>query len=341
MLEIDGSQGEGGGQILRTSLTLALVTGQPVTLTRIRAGRKKPGLLRQHLTAAEAAARIGGTSLGGAKLGSTELRFEPRTLAGGHYHFAIGTAGSTMLVLQTILPALLCADRPSVVELEGGTHNPMSPPFDFVDRVYLPVLRRMGARVTMTLLRPGFFPAGGGRVRVEIDPTGPLVPLELLERGPLRARRALARVAQLPDHVAERELRVVQQRLGWRADELRSERCNTAHGAGNVLTLELEYEHVTELVTGFGEVRRRAEQVATEAVAELERYLEHDAPVGPHLADQLLVPFALAGGGVFRTAPLSLHTTTNLAVLQRFVPLEARVIDEGDTAALVHLATRT
>ena len=328
MITIDGAQGEGGGQILRTSLTLSLLTGEPVRLHSIRAGRRKPGLMRQHLTAVQAAARVGGCELDGVGIGSTKLDFAPKRVAGGSYDFAIGTAGSTMLVLQTLLPALLFADAPSELLLEGGTHNPMSPPFDFFERVYAPMLRRMGAELECELLRPGFYPAGGGAVRVSITPVEKLEPIELLERGELVQRKATARVAHLPPHIAERELKVVRKKLQYLEHECTVTEHDDSTGPGNLLCIEQEYEHVSELCTGFGELHKRAEKVAYEACDQLRKYLEHGAPVGEHLADQLLLPMALAGGGVFRTGPLSLHSRTHIDILKRFLPLDVAVTRE-------------
>src|SRR5690242_7527890 len=192
MIIIDGSFGEGGGQILRTSLTLSLVTGKPLRIERIRAGRKSPGLLRQHLAAVNAAARVGYAEVEGASLGARELTFRPQTVAAGHYQFAVGTAGSATLVLQTVLPALLTADAPSTLVLEGGTHNPYAPPFDFLEKTFLPLLNRMGPRVEARLERHGFYPAGGGRFIVEITPAQQLGRFELDDRGAITGRRARA-----------------------------------------------------------------------------------------------------------------------------------------------------
>ncbi len=191
MITIDGSQGEGGGQVLRTSLGLSLVTGKAFRIEKIRAGREKPGLLRQHLTAVRAAAQVGGAKVSGDEIGSRTLAFEPEQVRGGEYEFAVGTAGSATLVLQTVLPALIVAGGPSRLTLKGGTHNPWSPPFDFLQKAFLPLLERMGAKVTAELIRPGFYPAGGGEFTVEIQPVpgGRLQPLDLLERGETVSRR--------------------------------------------------------------------------------------------------------------------------------------------------------
>src|SRR6185436_4161528 len=202
MLTIDGSFGEGGGQILRTALSLSLVTGKPFRIDNIRARRKNPGLLRQHLTAVNAATEISHAEVTGAGIGSRELTFAPGSVESGDYAFAVGTAGSTTLVLQTVLPALLIANGKSQLILEGGTHNPFAPPFDFLAQAFLPLVNRMGPQVTAELERPGFYPAGGGRIRVTIEPAGELKRLDISSRGEVLARRAKAVVANLPISIA-------------------------------------------------------------------------------------------------------------------------------------------
>ncbi len=324
-LTIDGSMGEGGGQILRSSLTLSLVTGTPFRIEGIRAGRKKPGILRQHLTAVNAATEVGKATVNGGGIGSTELSFSPRTVDAGDYHFAVGTAGSATLVLQTVLPALLTASRPSTLVLEGGTHNPFAPPFDFLEKVYVPLVRRMGPRLELTLERHGFYPAGGGRFRVGVEPVERLTPLELHERGAVKGRRARALVANLPRGVAEREIKTVQKKLSWEPKDLDVEEIKSSPGPGNVLSIELEMEHLTEVFTSFGQLGVNAETVASKAVRETRGYLLSSAPVGEYLADQLLVPLALAGGGSFRATTLSRHTKTNIEVLKMFLHLDIDV----------------
>ncbi len=327
MITIDGSQGEGGGQIIRTSLALSLITGKPFRVERVRARREKPGLQRQHLTAVRAAAAIGDAQVEGATLGATAFTFHPGRVKPGEYHFPIGTAGSTMLVFQTILPPLMIASGPSTLSFEGGTHNPHAPPFEFIDKTFLPLVGRMGPRVTVELTRYGFYPPGGGRFDARIEPAarGALAPLELLTRGHINARRARALVVKLPPTVGERELGVVAERLGWGAspgDELRVETSQNAVSPGNVLTLEIESEHLSEVFTGIGERGLRAETVAERAADEARAYLETGAPVGEHLADQLLIPFALAGGGSYATGQPSQHTLTNIEVVRTFLDVQ-------------------
>lgn len=324
MVRIDGSKGEGGGQVLRTSLALSLVTGTPFTITNIRAGRKKPGLLRQHLTAVKAAEAVGAAEVSGAELGSRELTFRPRALAAGNYHFAVGTAGSATLVLQTVLPALLVAQGASTLMLEGGTHNPAAPPFDFLQKAYLPLVRRMGPAVEATLDRPGFFPAGGGKFRVDVRPA-PLKPLSLLERGRVLRREVRAVVAMIPFDVAKRELDTVAGALKWRPDEFRTEELKRSPGPGNVLMAEVESEHVMEVFTAFGERGKRAEAVGDEVVEAVKRYLDAEVPVGEHLCDQLLLLLALAKGGTFRTLPLDGHAETQLHTMAHFLDVKVEV----------------
>jgi RNA 3'-terminal phosphate cyclase (ATP) len=325
MITIDGSFGEGGGQILRTALGLSLFTGQPFRIEKIRAGRRNPGLLRQHLTAVKAAARIGQAEAHGVNIGSTQLTFAPNRVAHGDYHFAVGTAGSATLVLQTVLPALIVGDdqnQQTHLTLEGGTHNPFAPPFDFLAKAFLPLLGRMGARIEARLERYGFYPAGGGRFEIVITPVKKLEPIELNERGKILDRRATALVAHLPRNIAERELGVVHKKLSWPWEWMEAESITNSPGPGNVITLEIESEHVTEIFTGFGERGVAAEAVADQAVVAARRYLASDVAVGEHLADQLLLPMALALGGSFTTVPPSRHTTTNIEIIRKFLDVE-------------------
>ena len=329
LIQIDGAYGEGGGQILRTSLALSLVTGAPFRIDHIRANRKKPGLRRQHLTAVKAAGDIGQAHMTGNALDSTTLTFTPTTIRADRYHFAVGTAGSCTLVLQTILPALLLADARTELTLEGGTHNPHAPTFDFLTGAFFPILHQMGATVTASLERPGFYPAGGGRCSVTVTPTR-LSPIELMTRGDLERCQATAVVSKLPRSIAERELRVLRKTLGWPAENLRVQEVSQPLGPGNVLTVRVENTQITEVFTGFGQRGVRAEQVARQTACEVQEYLDAAVPVGRHLADQLLLPMALAGGGRFRTLSLSQHTLTNMAVIQQFLDVEIAANEVDD-----------
>jgi RNA 3'-terminal phosphate cyclase (ATP) len=322
LIELDGSQGEGGGQILRTALTLSMCTGQPMRIRNIRAKRKNPGLMRQHLTAVQASAAISGAQVEGAQVGSTELHFLPNAIQGGDYRFSIGTAGSCTLVLQTILPALLMADTDSHVTLSGGTHNPMSPPFHFLQRAFVPLLEKMGAKVELQLNRFGFYPAGGGEISMTIAAGKPLQPLHLKKRGERINAYAESFFAGLPAHIAERELAMVKKRLAWADNQLLMRAIDRQQGPGNVVLITLEYEHVTELFTGFGEKSVAAEVVANGAIKRALSYMVSEATAGHFLADQLLLPMALAGGGSFVATDWSPHAETNADIIQRFLPIK-------------------
>lgn len=333
MIEIDGAAGEGGGQVLRTALALSLLTRKPFRIVNIRAKRNKPGLLRQHLTAVQAAARVGEAAVDGAAIGATSLTFVPTALRGGAYAFAIGTAGSTMLVLQTILLPLTLAPKPSMIELEGGTHNPAAPPFEFIEQAYLPLLRRMGAEVSIELLRPGFYPAGGGRIHVSIAPAARLGRLDLEQRGEIVRRHGRAVVANLAYSIAQREAREVAEVLEWAPDSIDAHTLTGSAGPGNAVSVFVGAENVTNVFTTFGARGVSAEKVAHDAALQAKRYINSGAAVDEHLADQLLLPMAVGHGGVFTTTPLSLHATTNIEVIRRFVDvrIEVEVMSKGVT----------
>jgi RNA 3'-terminal phosphate cyclase len=500
-VEINGALGEGGGQVLRTSLALAMITGRTLRLRRIRAGRAKPGLRRQHLACVEAAAQLCHARVRGATLGSQDLELIPGPITGGELAIDIGTAGSTTLVVQTILVPALAAGVALRAVIQGGTHNPLAPPFDFLDRVYLPHLRAMGAEVTLTLDRHGFAsgrapraaakprsdrdrrvtgaasddddggdptwprprrpatppsddddggdptwprprrpagppsddddggdatwprphrpagppsddddddggdatwprphrPAGPpsgpaaprqasadpaaprqasadpaaprqasadpaaprqasadpaaprqgppsgdatagrpgagrphGQLTLTIGPGARLRPIEVIAAGPITARHATAILARLPSHVADRELAVVQRDLGFAPTDCEVRQVD-APGPGNVLLLEVERAEGRELVAAFGEPGLRAELVAQRACAELAAFLAAGVPVGGHLADQLLLPLAVAGGGQLRAAPLSRHATTNIETIRRFLDVAITIQRDGDS----------
>jgi len=294
--------------------------------------------MRQHLTAVNAAVEVGAAHISGNTIGSRELTFAPTALRSGEYHFAVGTAGSCTLVLQTVLPALIIADGPSKILLEGGTHNPAAPPFDFLAGAFLPLLNRMGPSVKAALERPGFYPAGGGRMRVRVAPSRKLAPFDLLYRGRVLSQNAGATVARLPRSIAEREIAVVREKLTWGEECLNVRESPDSSGPGNVLVLSVESEHVTEVFTGFGELGVSAETVAGRTVKEVREYLASGVPVGRHLADQLLLPLALAGGGAFRTLSPTAHTITNIEVLRLFLDLDVKVEQQDEQVWVISIA---
>ncbi len=330
MIHIDGARDEGGGQILRSALTLSLATGTPFTIDNIRAGRRKPGLMRQHLTAVKAAAEIGGARVSHDEIGSTRLVFEPGATRAGDYMFNVGSAGSTALVLQTILLPLALAGAPSRLVLRGGTHTLAAPPFEFVEQAFLPLLRRMGFVVDATLTRPGFYPAGGGEIVVAIRPPATLRPLAIATRGAWLSGKAAAIVANLPLQIAQREAAHFRKRMNWAQDAVETRAERRAQGPGNCLIVTLEHEEAREVVVAFGRIGASSECVAEEAAAATLSYLAGTHPIGGHLADQLLLPLALGAGGFFVTERPTPHTRTNIEVIEMFLRRSIDVAAQAD-----------
>ena len=322
---------------MRSSLALAMITGRPFTIKHIRAGRKKPGLMRQHLTAVKAAAAICDAETQGASMRSMNVVFTPGAIRPGKYRFAVGTAGSTTLILQTILPALLTAAGPSEIVLEGGTHNPMAPPFDFLKLTFIPLLKKMGCTIRIDLQEMGFYPAGGGRIVVAVHPATRLQPLDILERGAILSRTATAILCHLPESVGKRELLVAKSSLNLKEAELVLDYCNDAASTGNIVLIQLAFRNICEVFCGFGQKGVPAEQVARSAVDQAGRYLKSNAPVGEYLADQLLLPLSLAGKGAFRAIALSRHFRTNKTIIQQFIDVDIRCTREDRLSWLVEV----
>lgn len=350
MIQIDGSYGEGGGQILRTSLSLAAITGQPLRIDRIRAGRQKPGLAAQHLTAVRAAATICQAEVRGDTLGSMTLEFIPRcSVQAGRYIFDVSearegrSAGALTLVLQTILLPLALADRSrevgcnvSTVTLRGGTHVAFSPPFTYIEQVYLPMLKQMGLQAEAKLNAWGWYPQGGGEVELQVSGGSKLSGINLLERGNLHQVQGLAVVTELPSHIPQRMASRAENLLhlaNLRAfvQPLRSR--GVAPGAAIFLTAE--YEHTRAGFGALGRVGLPAEKVAQMACEELLQFHQTAAPVDEHLADQLLLPTALASQeSQYRVAQISTHLTTNAWVIEQF-GLARVTVDEVEKVVAV------
>jgi RNA 3'-terminal phosphate cyclase (ATP) len=338
MIELDGSTGEGGGQILRTALSLSMITGAPFRIRNIRAKRSKPGLMRQHLTCVDASQAISHAEVEGAALGSTELVFRPRAIAAGDYVFKTGGAGSTTLVFQTVaLPLALAGNEVSTIQFEGGTHNPMAPPVSFLSEVYLPQLHAMGLSLQTTFETYGFYPAGGGKWSARISPRSafPRTAFEHTKRGALVSMSATVLLAKLAPSIGHRELRVLMQNLEALDHAKSCVQEVTSAGPGNVIELALDFEHSRERFYGFGERMVSAEKVAFGVALLARQCLDQEAPVSEYLADQLLLPLALTGGGSFRTTELSQHFTTQVQTLAHFLP--ARVHTEVDAGGTIHV----
>ncbi len=325
LIEINGQ--DGGGQILRTALSLAMITGQPFRMINIRGQRPKPGLMRQHLTCVKAACEISDGSADGTEIGSTELVFRAGEVRGSSYHFTIGTAGSTSLLFQTLLPALLHAKEPSTLRLEGGTHNPMAPPFEFLDEVFLPAIRRMDARAEVSLTETGFAPAGGGVMESSINPIGKFLPLDLHERGELESLKLRVPFRALPEAIAHRILNSALEVIPCEDAAIDERPHGPGRGVGCLFSAT--FTNTSELASAWGEHGVSSESVGARVGKSIKYFLSSSAPVGRNLADQLLLPMALAGQGSFTTTKIGNHVITNIAVIEKFLPVKF-VIESAD-----------
>lgn len=332
-IEIDGSHGEGGGQILRSALSLSLMTGLPFRMSRVRAQRAKPGLMRQHLACVVAAQQVSEAKVRGAELGSTELEFHPGPLVAGEYAIEIGSAGSTTMVAQSLLPAFIAKGVEARLVIHGGTHNPMAPPFSAIEHVVAPLVRKMGVPIEATLRRPGFAPMGGGIIEVALGvrerATSPFV---LTERGPLEGVTLEVLTVSLPDTIARRELDVVRARLRVPLGDIPiTERHHSpsknhwqASSVGNAVAVMLHFAHHTEEVSMLGERRLSAERVAAMVADKALAFLAHGEPVGEHLQDQLPILLTATRGGRYRTTAPTDHLVSQLDLIPRFT---GRAID--------------
>jgi RNA 3'-terminal phosphate cyclase (ATP) len=321
-VHIDGSLGEGGGQILRTSLALAALLRQPVKIDNIRANRPKPGLKTQHLAGVLALAKITDAEVKGANKHSTSLLFAPRSLRGGKYRFEITTAGAASMLFGSILPALLYAPQNSEVTITGGTHVPFSPPFHYLDKVFLPALRKLGGKVELELAGWGFYPKGGGEIRARVKPCKGLQGLKLKQRGKLQDLQILAcSSTHLPEHIAQREICYIEKSLEKYKEKIRSlsYTCQS-FSPGNFVFLEAEY---ADSVAGFSALGRRgkpAEEVADEACRAFRGFEGTAATLDSYLADQLILYMALAKGeSAVIIEKATSHLMTNIDIIKKFL----------------------
>lgn len=315
--------GEGGGQILRTSLSLSCITGKRLRIENIRAARRKPGLARQHLVCVQAACEICSGRADGAALGSQVLNFEPRPIRGGDHSFDIGSAGSASLVAQTVMPALFLADAPSTVTVTGGTHNPWAPPFDFLAETFLPAISQAGFHTKCELLKHGFFPAGGGKIHFTIKPRrqedGRAIDLcEPPEKPNVRARIYTAR---LPADIAHRQQKLLCQ-SGLKIAGMEHIDAEDSDGPGNCVMLRVCSAGRTTVFTAFGQKGKPSKKVVGEVVRQTNDYLSSSTAIDCYLADQLLIYMAIAENGSFTTNDLSTHLTTNIETIKRFLPVK-------------------
>jgi RNA 3'-terminal phosphate cyclase (ATP) len=332
-LEIDGSFGEGGGQLSRYAMALAAITGRPIILRNIRARRPRPGLMAQHLTALRAVAEVCGGVLEGAELGAGEVRFQPGRIRGGDYRFEVGTAGSIVLVLQALLPVILHADGPCRLVVSGGTDVRMAPPVDYLRQVFLPWLARMGARVSIDSVRHGYYPRGGGEVSLTLMPCGPLSPLVAASPGALRSLRGVAHVSRLPRHIPERMAGAARASLaGFGPVEIDIQVLSEveACGTGGAMVLVAETEHSLLGAAVVAERGVTAERLGEEAGRALRAELAAGAVLDIHAVDQLLIYAAQAwGDSSFTVREISLHARTVMWLIAQFLPVEFRVEAQG------------
>ncbi len=324
VIEIDGSIGEGGGQVLRSSLSLSMYLQQPFTIKNIRAGRPRPGLMRQHITAVKAAAKICNAKVKGAEISSLKIEFYPGKVQTGTYKFDVGSAGSTTLVFQTLLPALMMAEGTTEIILSGGTHNQYSPPLDFLVKTFLNQISKMGPRVSVDSIAYGFYPVGGGKYSIKIDPVKELKQIEILSRGKNISKKAFAYSSKIDEEIGKNEMKIIANKLGWSLENCKSIMVDSP-GPGNVVMLIDENENTTEVFTGFGRKQYSLKKVVADALAEYTEYILSEVPVYKYLADQLIIPMALAGAGKFITSEPSLHTLTNIEIVKKFLAVDISI----------------
>lgn len=333
MIEIDGSHGEGGGQLLRIAVALSALTATPVRIVRIRAGRPNPGLAPQHTTALRALAELCGGQVDGLEVGSSAIEFRPGAIAPGRYSFDVGTAGSVTLVLQAFLPVASAARGAVRLHLVGGTDVRWSPPIDYFTRVFLPLLRRLGAHVEVEVRRRGYYPRGGGIVEVVIEPTQTWSPLDLLERGEIRRVRGIAHASNLPEDIPKRMKHVALRRLHGLADTKIEERVyhgDEAIGQGGALVLWAETDATFLGADSLAERGKPSERIGEEAAASLRADIESAATLDVHASDQLLVYLARARGpSRFRVREISGHLDTMVWLLPQFLPCHFAVSRHG------------
>lgn len=340
MIRIDGSMGEGGGQILRSSLALSLMTREPVSITNIRARRDRPGLMPQHLKAAHAAAEVGGARMEGASAGSLSLTFIPGAMRHGEFHFDIGTAGAASLVLQTVAIPLCFAGAPSRVTVVGGTHVPKSPCYHYLDLHWRRCLKAAGFDIRLAMPYAGFYPKGGGTIEASIIPAARISPLRLTRRGRLTEIHGISAVAQLDPNIARRQRARALTRLEQRRVPVRIEVVDMpARSPGTMLLLSGEFEHARCCFFALGARGKPAERVADEAVDKLEEFLAAGGAVDPYLTDQLLLPLAFADGtSRLATSAISSHLLTSAAVIKKFLRVDIAVSGEEGRPGLIEIA---
>ncbi len=317
-LIIDGSFGEGGGQIIRSSLALSMISGTPIEIHSIRAGRKNGGLRKQHLTSVNAAVEICNAEVTGNVMGSTRITFTPNAIKAGNYSFATGSAGSAFLVFQTIFPALMMQKEESHLVIQGGTHNLKAPPAEFIEHSFLGTMKKIGVDSSLKLNRYGFYPKGGGEVEITITPSK-LNSADFTKLSPITKIIAEPVVVRKPRTVADSQ-----------ADEIRGvlpqaeviSHFPKAVGPGNSVSVSVIRDNIRQVFTGFGKRNCSPEITARVVAQRAQTFSQADIFCDSHLTDQLMIPLLLAGGGKFTCPKPSLHATTNAEVIKVFTGKE-------------------
>lgn len=318
MIEIDGSYGEGGGQILRTSIALSAVLHEPVRIFNVRIKRPKPGLAQQHLTGIKAMQKITNAEVGGAEVGSTEVKFSPRAIEPGKYVINVGTAGSISLVLQTLL--LPCAFAKDAIELKitGGTDVAWSPSMDYVRHIFYQIVAKMGYRVKIEVLKRGYYPRGNGEVVAKVFPVEKFKSLQLVDGGNLIKIKGIAHSSNLPCHIVEREIKAAKSALG-RECEIAGE-CSKYFSTGTGITLWAEYESSVLGGSAIGEIGKPAEKVGEEAARMLLEEMQSNATLDSHMGDQIIPYIALAEGeSEIAVSRLTNHLKTNIYIVEKIL----------------------
>jgi len=322
MIKIDGSIGEGGGQILRTSLSLSVITGQPVQIENIRAKRNKPGLLRQHLTALNSLSVISNANVTGNEIGSMSLAFEPKNITTGNFNFPVGSAGSTTLIFQTIFPVLMRKDAISNIIFEGGTHNPNAPSFDYVKNVFLPIVSKIGFQAKVEFGNYGFYPAGGGKWNVLIEKPKTLKPIELTKRGNLISNKVEVLHSNLDPKISIKQAKLLHSSLEKDLrDDIKIISVNS-DGPGNIIQAYFDYDNIDEMFLSFGIKALPSFKVVKDLIYDINKFTKSEAVVSKYLADQLLLPMSLGEGGIFTTLKPTKHTLTNIEIIKKFINIK-------------------
>ncbi|MBI4824780.1 MAG: RNA 3'-phosphate cyclase [Nitrospirae bacterium] len=337
MIEIDGSFGEGGGQILRTALSLSCLRGLPFRMFNIRTKRRKPGLMPQHLMAVKSLALISGASVKGDSIGSTQLFFEPKEVKSGDYYFDIGTAGSTSLLMQALLLPLVFSRGQSSLTLKGGTHVPMSPPFHYIKDAFISMLKRLGIDISAEISSYGFYPKGGGKVRFLIEPAKTLRHMNFIERGDIISIKGLSGVGNLSLSIAQRQKDSTLKALGSLdiLPEIETVEVNSI-GQGTFVFLSVDSEGSNSGFSALGQRGKRAETVGQETAEKFLDYYRTGSCLDPHMADQLIPYLALIKDTIgFTTSKVTGHLLTNLWVTEKFLGIKYEIEGEKGSPGTV------